>query len=73
VYREKIVDKRLAEIKIVIHRGIARGDLRDDTDVRLTHELLVGPLFYRLLFSGAPLNAAHAEQIVDAVMHAFAP
>jgi AcrR family transcriptional regulator len=73
VYRENIVDKRLAEIETVVDRGIARGDLRHDTDVRLTHELLVGPLFYRLLFSGAPLTTAHANQIVDAVMRAFRP
>jgi AcrR family transcriptional regulator len=71
VYREQIVDKRLAEVKVVVDRGIARGDLRPDTDVRVVHELLVGPLFYRLLFSGAPLNASHANKIVDAVMHAF--
>ena len=73
VYREKIVDKRLAEVKTVIERGIARGELRADTDVRLAHELLVGPLFYRLLFSGAPLNTSHANEIVDAVLRAFAP
>jgi len=72
IYREKIVDVRLAEVKTVINRGIARGDLSADTDVRVAHELLVGPLFYRLLFSGAPLNTAHANQIVDAVMRAFA-
>jgi AcrR family transcriptional regulator len=73
VYREQIVDLRLAEVKTVIDRGIARGDLRPDTDVRLAHEMLVGPLFYRLLFSGAPLNRQHENQIVDAVMRAFAP
>jgi hypothetical protein len=73
IYREQIVDKRLAEIEMVIDRGIARGDLRPDTDVRVAHELLVGPLFYRLLFSGAPLSASHANQLVDAVMTAFAP
>jgi len=71
-YRERIVDVRLEEVKSVIERGIARGDLRPDTDVRLAHELLVGPLFYRLLFSGAPLNKAHANQVVEAVMRAFA-
>jgi AcrR family transcriptional regulator len=71
-YRERIVDVRLAEVKSAIDRGIARGDLRPDTDVRVAHELLVGPLFYRLLFSGAPLNKAHADQVVDAVMRAFA-
>jgi AcrR family transcriptional regulator len=73
IYREQIVDRRLAEMKIVIDRGIARGDLRPDTDVRVAHELLVGPLYYRLLFSGAPLNMAHANAVVDAMMRAFAP
>jgi AcrR family transcriptional regulator len=71
-YQERIVAVRLAEVKTVIDRGIARGDLRPDTDVRVAHELLVGPLFYRLLFSGAPLSKRHAEQVVDAVMRAFA-
>jgi AcrR family transcriptional regulator len=72
-YRDQIVDVRLAEVKTVIDRGVARGDLRPDTDPRLAHEFLVGPLFYRLLFSGAPLNRAHADQVVDAVMRAFSP
>jgi AcrR family transcriptional regulator len=71
-YREQIVDLRLADVQTVIDRGIARGELRADTDVRVAHELLVGPLFYRLLFSGAPLNRAHANQVVEAVMRAFA-
>ena len=72
-YRERVIDLRLAEIKTVVDRGIERGDLRPDTDVRVVHELLVGPRFYRLLFSGAPLNRKHASQLVDAVMAAFAP
>jgi AcrR family transcriptional regulator len=72
-YRERVVDLRLAEIKTVIDRGIERGDLRPDTDVRVVHELLIGPRYYRLLFSGAPLNRKHARQLVDAVMAAFAP
>jgi AcrR family transcriptional regulator len=71
-YREQIVDLRLSDVQTVIDRGIARGELRADTDVRVAHELLVGPLFYRLLFSGAPLNRAHANQVVEAVMRAFA-
>jgi hypothetical protein len=73
VYRERVVELRLAEVKEVIDRGIERGDLRPDTDVRVAHEMLVGPRFYRLPFSGAPLNRRHANQVVDAVMAAFAP
>jgi AcrR family transcriptional regulator len=72
-YRERIVDVRRAELKMVIDRGIARGDFRLDTDVWVAHELLIGPLYYRLLFSGAPLGTKHDKQLVDAVLRAFAP
>ena len=71
-YRERIIDVRLAEVGAIVERGIARGDLRPDTDVRVAHELLVGPLMYRLIFSGMPLNTKHARQVVDAVMTAYA-
>jgi Tetracyclin repressor-like, C-terminal domain len=73
VYREQVVEPRQAELKPVIKRGIARGDLRPDTDVRLIHELLVGPIFYRLLFSGAPLDRNLGRRIVDAILAGFAP
>jgi AcrR family transcriptional regulator len=71
IYREQIVAIRLAEVGDIIKRGIERGELRADTDVRVAHELMVGPLFYRLLFSGAPLTKRHAGQLVDAVLAAF--
>src|SRR4029079_13772505 len=44
VYREQGVEPRQAELTPVVKLGIARGDLRPDTDVRLIHELLVGPI-----------------------------
>jgi AcrR family transcriptional regulator len=72
-YRERVVERRLADVHTVVERGVARGDLRPDTDVRVLHELLVGPLFYRLLFSGAPLTRRHAGQVVDAALKAFSP
>ena len=73
IYQERVVEVRLREISEVIARGIERGDLRPDTNVRLAHEMLVGPRFYRLLFSGAPLDRRHATEVVDAVLRAFAP
>jgi AcrR family transcriptional regulator len=72
VYRDQVVEPRMLQLHPVIERGIERGDLRADTDVRLVHELLVGPVFYRLLFSGAPLDRALGTRLVDAVMEAFA-
>jgi AcrR family transcriptional regulator len=73
VYREQVVQPRHAELTPVIKRGIARGDLRPDTDTRLVHELLVGPIFYRLLLSGAPLDRKLGPRLVDAILAGFAP
>jgi AcrR family transcriptional regulator len=73
VYREQVVDPRRAQLAPVIERGIARGDLRPDTDVRLMHELLVGPIFYRLLFSGGPIDRKLGPRLVDSVLEGFAP
>ena len=73
VYRDQVVQPRMDQLTPVIERGIARGDLRPDTDVRLIHELLVGPIFYRLLFSGAPLDRNLGRRIVDAILAGFAP
>jgi AcrR family transcriptional regulator len=73
VYRDQVVQPRHARLAPVIQRGIARGDLRPDTEVRLIHELLVGPIFYRLLFSGAPLNRSLGPRLVDAILAGFAP
>jgi AcrR family transcriptional regulator len=73
VYREQVVEARRARLAPVIQRGIARGDLRPDSDVGLVHELLVGPIFYRLLFSGARLDRNLGRRLVDAILAGFAP
>jgi Tetracyclin repressor-like, C-terminal domain len=65
VYRERAVEPRRATLAPVIERGIARGDLRPDTDVQVVHEFLVGPIFYRLLFSGGKLDRKLGTRIVD--------
>jgi len=72
-FRERVVAMRVAEVRRLVERGIARSDLRPDTNVELAHELLFGPVYYRLLLSGAPLEEGLAERVVDAVLRAFAP
>ncbi|MDX6568063.1 MAG: hypothetical protein QOH15_641, partial [Gaiellales bacterium] len=67
------VSVRDAEVSRLIARGIERGDLAADTDEVTAHELLIAPVYYRLLLSGDPLDHAFAERIVDAAMRAFAP
>ena len=72
-YRERVVEPRRDQLAPVIERGIARGDLRPDTDVRLVHEFLLGPVFYRLLLSGGTLDRGLAKRLVDAIIDGFAP
>ncbi len=72
-FQERVVSVRDAEVSRLIARGIERGDLAADTDEVTAHELLIAPVYYRLLLSGDPLDHAFAERIVDATMRAFAP
>jgi AcrR family transcriptional regulator len=71
-FRERVVATRVAEVHRLVEIGIERGDLRPDTDRELMHELLFGPIYYRLMLSGAPLEDGLAERVVDAVLPAFA-
>jgi AcrR family transcriptional regulator len=71
VYREYVVDPRRRQIEAVIERGVKRGDLRPDTDARLVQELLIGSIYYRLLFSGPPLDRKLGPRLVDAILDGF--
>ena len=55
----------------MIERGIARGDLRADADAGVATELLVGPVYFRLMFGGV-LDLDFAERVVDSVMRGYA-
>ena len=72
-YRERVVNPRRDQLVPVIERAIHRGDLRPDTDVRLVHELLIGPILYRLLLSGGPIDRRLGTRLVDAVLDGFRP
>lgn len=68
VYQEYVVDPRRQRMQAVIERGIERGDLRPDTDPRLIQELLIGPIYFRLLFSGPPIDRKLGTRLVDVIL-----
>ncbi|HVC43093.1 MAG TPA: TetR/AcrR family transcriptional regulator [Candidatus Saccharimonadales bacterium] len=69
-FRATVVESRRREITRVIERGIARGDLRADADAGVATELLVGPVYFRLMFGG-DLDLDFAKRVVDSVMRGF--
>jgi AcrR family transcriptional regulator len=69
-FRATIVAARRTEIGRIVERGVARGDLRVDADPAIATELLVGPVYFRLVFGGS-LDAALSSDIVDAYLRGF--
>ena len=70
-FRETIVRARREEVARVIGRGIERGDLRVEADLGVATELLVGPVYFRLMFGGE-LGSDFAERIADGVYRGYA-
>jgi AcrR family transcriptional regulator len=52
----------------ILTRGITRGDLPAHTDVGLAIDLLNGPLFYRALWTGEPVDEPFTGAAVRAVL-----
>jgi AcrR family transcriptional regulator len=59
---------RIEALRPVVERGIARGELRPDTDAGLLLETLIAPLHGRLLLTGEPVDEQLGERIVDLVL-----
>jgi AcrR family transcriptional regulator len=71
--REGFLAGRRAALRAVLERGVERGDLRSDLDFELALDVLGGPLFYRLLVTGGPIDRKLAEGVVELILRGFAP
>jgi AcrR family transcriptional regulator len=69
-FRATVVQARRREVARVIARGIARGDLRPEADPEIATELLVGPVYFRLMFGGE-LTLDFANRVVDNVLRGY--
>ena len=69
-YQQQIVRPRRELARSIVRRGIAEGVLRDDLDVELLCEIVIGPILLRtVLWDEAPLDdPLLPEQMVDAVL-----
>jgi AcrR family transcriptional regulator len=71
--RTNLVAPRRAVMRAALCDAEARGDIRAGTDLELVLDLLAGPLFLRLLISGAPIELSSASKIVDIVLAGITP
>ena len=65
--------QRLEEIGVMVERAVARGELPRGrlAETILTAELLLAPLYFRLLVTRGPLDEALAQQVADFVKRAL--
>jgi AcrR family transcriptional regulator len=71
--RDGFLARRRAALGEVLRRGVERGDLRPNLDLELALDVLGGPLFYRLLVTGGPIDEQLAEGTADLILRGFAP
>jgi AcrR family transcriptional regulator len=71
--REGFLEGRRAALRAVLERGVERGDLRAELDLELALDVLAGPLFYRLLITGGPIDRQLADSVVELILRGFAP
>jgi AcrR family transcriptional regulator len=72
-FRQGVVPARRQAMLAALERGRERGEIRADADLELAVDALHGAVFYRLLLSGEPLDAAFAERLADQVLEGLAP
>ncbi|MEU9147439.1 TetR/AcrR family transcriptional regulator [Streptomyces sp. NPDC048349] len=67
-FNERLLEPQLALYEARLRTARDAGQLAPDTDLRLTVEMLLGPLTYRWLLRTQPLTHAFADALVDRVL-----
>jgi AcrR family transcriptional regulator len=65
---QRFMENRRAMMRRILQRGRDRGELAPEADLELLIDLLYGPLLFRALISGGPLDPAQVDSLTDAVL-----
>jgi AcrR family transcriptional regulator len=66
-----VIHTRRQAYRRVLALSIARGELSPTADQELFIDLLIGPIWTRLLITGDPITREYVDSIVDATLTAF--
>lgn len=64
----RYVEQRQAAAAVVVERAIERGELPEGTDALLVIEMVVAPLFHRVVVSGLTVSDGYLATLVDTVL-----
>lgn len=73
LFREAVVEQRLAMLVAIFERAVARGEIAPGEDWRLISEMLVGAVMFRVVVTGEPVDARVGATLVVALLRAIAP
>jgi AcrR family transcriptional regulator len=66
-FRQRLLMQRREVLRTILERGVARGELRGDTDLGITSDMLHGTLWYRMLFVNFPLDEPFVEKLIEQI------
>jgi hypothetical protein len=63
--RSRFLTPRRAVAKVILQRGVDRGELRSGLDLDVVLDAIYGPIYHRLLSRHAPLDTTFANRLID--------
>jgi AcrR family transcriptional regulator len=72
-FRQAFLTARRQGCRVLVQRGIDRGDIPAGTDIELFMDAIAGTIFYRQLVSGTPITRDLAAKIADLLLGQTAP
>jgi AcrR family transcriptional regulator len=70
-YRNRFLDRRRAEAKLTIERGILGGEFDPNIDPELAMDIFYGAIYFRLLLGHLPLDAQFARELPKQALKAI--
>jgi hypothetical protein len=65
--------RRIAVATGLLTSAVERGALRADIDPAVLLDQLIGPIYYRILVTGAPINPDYLDQLIEGVLRGADP
>lgn len=66
-YRTRYIQPRRREAWGIIEKGVTRGELKSDLDIGLCIDMIYGPVFYRMLVTGEPMDHDFVQRLLDSL------